>query len=105
MAQKFRKNDQVIIISGSDRGKIGKILSFFKTKVILEGLNLATVHKKPTSSSAGQIIKIERPIHISNISHVEDGKAIKIKFMTDPSEEKNFAVKSRVSRKSGKKIV
>jgi len=105
MAQKFKKNDQVVVITGSSKGKIGKIVSLSTTKVTVEGVNVATVHKKPTSSTPGQIVKVEKPIHISNISHVEDGKAVKIKFVTESGEGKVFTRKSRVSKKSGKKIV
>lgn len=104
MANKFKKGDQVIVITGSSKGKVGKITSLPKGKVVVEGVNLATVHKKPTSSAPGQIIKVEKPIHISNISHVEDGKAVRIKFITDPGEGKVFSRKNRVSKKSGKKI-
>jgi len=105
MAQKFKKGDQVIVISGSSKGRVGRIVSLSATKVIVEGANVATVHKKPTSSTPGQIIKVEKPIHVSNISHVEDGKAVKIKFVTESGEGKIFTRKSRISKKSGKKIV
>lgn len=105
MAHKFKKNDQVVVISGSSKGKIGKITSLSDVKVTVEGVNIATVHKKPTSTTPGQILRVEKPIHISNISHVEDGKAVKIKFVTESGEGKIFTRKSRVSKKSGKKIV
>lgn len=105
MANKFKKNDQVIVLSGSSKGKSGKIISLSGDKVTVEGVNVATVHRKPTSSAPGQIVKVEKPIHISNISHVEDGKAVKIKFVTEAGEGKIFTRKSRVSKKSGKKIV
>jgi large subunit ribosomal protein L24 len=101
---KFRKNDQVIVISGSSKGKIGKITSILENKVIVEGANLATVHKKPTSNTPGQIVKVEKPIHISNIAHVEDGKPVKISFKVESGEGKVFLRKSRISKKSGKKI-
>lgn len=104
MANKFKKNDQVIVISGSDKGKSGKIISINNEKVIVEGVNIATVHKKPTSSNPGQILKVEKPIHISNVSHVENGKAVKVKFVVESGEGKPFARKFRVSKKSGKKI-
>lgn len=104
MANKFKKGDQVIVISGSSKGRTGKITSISEDKVVVEGANIATVHKKPTQSSPGQILKIEKPIHISNISHVEDGKPVKVKFSIDSGEGKNFVRKNRVSKKSGKKI-
>lgn len=103
-ASKFKKGDQVIVIAGSSRGKVGKILSIVKDKVLVEGANFATTHKKPTSQAPGQIVKVEKPIHISNVSHVENGKAVKIKFVTEPGEKKVFTRKTRLSKKSGKKI-
>lgn len=103
--KKFRKGDEVIIISGSNKGKIGKLLSFSGSdKVIVDGVNLATIHKKPTSAEAGKVIKSEKPIHISNISHVEDGKAVKIGFLIDNGEKKAFSGKNRISKKTKNKI-
>ncbi len=104
MAQKFKKGDQVLVLAGSSKGKVGKILSLSGEKVTVEGANITTIHKKPTSSTPGQIVKIEKPIHISNISHIENGKAVKIKFVTEAGEGKIFTRKNRVSKKSGKKI-
>lgn len=101
---KFKKGDQVLVIAGSNKGKIGKIISIDNQKVVVEGVNIATVHKKPTSQNPGEIVKVEKSIHISNISHVENGKAVKVKFVTDSGEGKPFSRKSRVSKKSGKKI-
>ncbi len=104
MSNKFKKNDQVIVISGSSKGKSGKIIDIDGDKVIVEGANVATVHKKPTSSNPGQILKVEKPIHISNIAHAEEGKAVKVKFVIDSGEGKAFTRKYRVSKKTGKKI-
>ena len=104
MAHKFKKNDQVIVISGSDKGKKGKIKSIANGKVVIDGINLATIHKKPTQSAPGQIVKEERPVHLSNISHIEDGKPIKVAFKLDSGEGKDFKRKNRVSKKTGKKI-
>jgi large subunit ribosomal protein L24 len=101
---KFKKGDQVIVIAGSSKGKTGKILSITADKALVEGVNVATVHKKPTSQNPGQILKVEKPIHRSNISHVENGKAVKIKIVTESGEGKAFTRKARVSKKSGKKI-
>jgi large subunit ribosomal protein L24 len=104
MAIKFKKNDQVVIIAGSDKGKTGKVLSVKENRVLVEGVNLATIHKKPTSNQAGEIVKAERAVHISNISHVENGKPIKIAFKIEEGAGKKFSRKVRVSRKTGKKI-
>lgn len=104
MAQKFKKGDEVIVISGADKGKIGKIKTIANDKIIVEGVNIVKKHQKPTQQEPGKIVKKEKPIHISNISHVEDGKAVKIKFTIDSKEGKAFVNKSRVSKKTGKKI-
>lgn len=101
---KFKKNDQVIVISGSDKGKTGKITVVAGDKVTVEGINLSTVHKKPTQSGPGQIVKVEKPIHISNISHIENGKAVKVKITIESGDAKSFKRKVRTSKKSGKKI-
>lgn len=104
MANKFKKGDQVIVLAGASRGKIGKIIALRGEKVTVEGVNVATVHKKPNQQNPGQILKVEKPIHISNVSHVENGKAVKVKFVTDSGEGKIFKRKNRVSKKSAKKI-
>jgi ribosomal protein L24 len=54
--------------------------------------------------SSGEIVKAERPIHISNVSHVENGKAIKIGFKIENGEGKAFTRKTRISKKTKKKI-
>ena len=104
MANKFKKGDQVVIISGSDKGKIGNITLSQGDRVVVGGVNLRTVHKKPTSNNPGQIMKVEKPIHVSNVSHVEDGKPVKISFKIEEGEGKSFVKKTRISRKTGKKI-
>ena len=105
MASKFKKGDQVIVIAGSSKGKIGKIIAFNgNSKVVVEGVNLVTIHKKPTNNTPGEIKKVEKSIHISNISHVEDGKPVKISFSIDVGEGKSFLRKNRVSKKTKKKI-
>lgn len=104
MAKRFKKNDQVIVIAGSNKGKQGEIIAIKGNKITVKGINMATVHKKPTSSEPGKILKVEKPIDASNVSHVEGGKAVKIKFVIDSGEGKDFSRKYRVSKKSDKKI-
>ncbi len=104
MAIKFKKSDQVIVITGSNKGKIGSILSIKGDRVLVEGVNLATVHKKPTSNQAGEIVKVAKPIHISNIAHIENDKPVKVGFKIEPGTGKNFVGKIRISKKTGKKI-
>ncbi|MCE1275045.1 MAG: 50S ribosomal protein L24 [Chlorobiaceae bacterium] len=65
-----KKNDSVVVISGNDRGKSGKVLKVFpqKGRVIVEGVNIRKRHMRPTQSSPqGSIIEREFPIHASNV--------------------------------------
>jgi large subunit ribosomal protein L24 len=65
-----KKNDSVVVISGNDRGKSGKILKVFpqKSRVIVEGVNIRKRHMRPTQSRPqGAIIEREFPIHVSNV--------------------------------------
>ena len=102
--KKFKKNDRVIIISGSSKGKIGNIIQIKDKKAVVQGVNLKTVHKKPTSTEQGKIIKKEVYIDLSNISHVENNKAIKIKYVTSGNEAKPFKNKVRQNKENGNQI-
>jgi large subunit ribosomal protein L24 len=79
----IRSGDTVLVISGDDKGKKGKILSvdLKKRRAIVEGLNMVTKHIKPTANSPqGGIEKKEAPIHISNLMLVDpkSGEATRI---------------------------
>ena len=69
----IKKNDQVIVIAGNEKGKKGKVLSVDHEagRVIVEGVNMATLHKKPRrQGEAGGIIKQEASLNISNVMHI-----------------------------------
>lgn len=71
MAKKLRKNDEVIVIAGKDKGRQGKILQILSDAMVLvEGINIVKKHQKPNPKlgSQGGIIDKEAPIHISNIA-------------------------------------
>jgi len=66
----LKKNDQVEIITGKDKGRVGKIIRLIpdKNKAIVERVNMIKRHKKPTQmNQQGQILEIEAPLHISNL--------------------------------------
>lgn len=68
-----KKGDNVIVLSGKDKGKKGKVLSCIPKsgKVIVEGVAMATKHKKPrTQAEAGGIIHQETPIYACKVMHV-----------------------------------
>lgn len=65
-----KKNDDVVVIAGNDKGKSGKVLKVFpqKGRVIVEGVNIRKRHMRPTQTSPqGSIIEREFPIHASNV--------------------------------------
>lgn len=81
---KIKVGDTVLVIAGDEKGKQGKVTSVdnVKNRAIVEGLNLATKHIKPTAQNpqANGIVKKEAPIHISNLKLVEPatGKATRV---------------------------
>ena len=69
----IKKNDTVIVLSGKDKGKKGKVLEAMPAsgKVIVEGVNVATKHKKATSQTEqGGIVKKEAPIYACKVQRV-----------------------------------
>ncbi len=67
---KIRKNDDVIVITGKDKGSRGNVLSVAGDYVMVSGINKVKKHQKPNpvKGEAGGIVEIEKPIHISNIA-------------------------------------
>ena len=65
---KLKTNDQVQIIAGKDKGKKGKIIKSFPrtNKIVVEKVNIRTKHIKKTHQKAGEIVKFEAPIDVSN---------------------------------------
>lgn len=66
----LKKNDQVEVTTGKDKGRVGKILRVLKDqdKVVVERINMIKRHTKPTEmNQQGQIVDKEAPIHVSNI--------------------------------------
>jgi len=69
-----KKNDNVIVLTGKDKGKTGKILRAFprEDKVLVEGINIKKVHERAKNKSGkGQIIEKNFPIHASNVKTVD----------------------------------
>jgi large subunit ribosomal protein L24 len=66
----LKKNDQVEVIAGKDKGRVGKILRLVlnKDKAVVERINMVKRHKKATEmNQQGQIVEKEAPIHVSNL--------------------------------------
>jgi large subunit ribosomal protein L24 len=103
---KIRRNDEVVVISGKDRGKTGRVLRVdpAKQRVYVEGLNIIKRHQRPQqvrgaqrAETVGGVIEKEGPIHISNV------------MLLDPSDHRPTRVgvsheggeRRRVTRRSG----
>jgi large subunit ribosomal protein L24 len=97
---KIKRNDQVIVIAGKDKGKKGRVLRVIadKNRVLVEGVGMIKKHLKPNPqrNSAGGILEQEAPIHISNVSLLDsDGKATRAGFRFEGDK------KIRVARSNG----
>ena len=95
----IKKDDTVVIISGKDKGKKGKILKVYPKdeKVLVEGLNIQTKHQKQTKKVASEIKHQEGPVHVSNVMLWET----KEKAPTRVGYTIENGVKKRVSKKTG----
>lgn len=96
-AAKIKKGDQVIVLSGKDKGKTGTVTVAMPkdSKVIVGGINVATRHKKPTQADPqGGLEKIEAPLHVSKVAHVVDGKPTRVRFEVQDGKKVRIAVKT-----------
>jgi len=100
---KIKKGDQVVVLTGRDKGAKGEVLMVLpeKRRVVVQGVNLVTKHQKPTQVSPGGIQKKELPIHVSNVAIADpkSGDATRVGY-------KNLkdGKKVRVAKKSGDTI-
>lgn len=99
---KIKKGDQVVVLSGDDKGKTGEVVKSMpkEGKVVVQGVNLVKRHTQPSQTTPGGIVTKEAPINVSNVAIVDpkSGKASKIGY-----KEVN-GNKVRVARKSGEVI-
>ena len=100
---KIKKEDNVVVISGRDKGKQGKVLRVFpaEERAVVQGVHIARRHSKPSMGDPGGIVEKELKIHISNLAHI------------DPQSNKPTRVgykfldggrKVRIARRSGEVI-
>jgi large subunit ribosomal protein L24 len=100
---KIKKGDDVIVISGRDKGKKGSVLRVIPDdlRVIVQGVNMVKRHTRPGPGGPGGIVEKEAPIHISNVSHVDPkgNKPTRVGFKTLSGDRK-----VRFARRSGEVI-
>jgi large subunit ribosomal protein L24 len=98
-AAKIKKGDSVVVRSGKDKGRTGTVLQVSpkEEKVLVQGVNVAVRHRKPTQENPqGGIERREAPMHISKVSLADpkDGKATRVRFETKDGKKVRVAVKS-----------
>jgi len=86
MSKWIKKDDQVLVVAGNDKGKVGKVLQRDKDFVVVQGVNMRKKHlKKSQKSQMAQIVEMEMPIHLSNVALcTKDGKKIKPRVKVKP---------------------
>ncbi len=104
MAARIRKGDTVVVISGDDAGKKGKVLRVLREegRVVVEGINVVKRHTRPTPRSpSGGIVEREQAIHSCKVMPVDPktGKGTRVRFKTLES-----GTKIRVAVQSGEEI-
>ena len=99
---KIKKDDTVLVITGKDKGKTGKVLKAFpkENRVIVEGVNIQTKHQKAKQDVPAQIVKVEGPIDASNVMYYDKkaSSGTRIGYKTENGK------KVRYSKKSGNVI-
>ena len=100
---KIKKDDNVVVISGRDKGKSGEVLRVYpaEARAIVQGVHIARRHTKPRMGDPGGIVEKELTIHVSNLAHVDpqSGKPTRVgyKFLDDGR-------KVRFARRSGEML-
>jgi large subunit ribosomal protein L24 len=104
MAMKIKKGDRVRVIAGKDKGSEGIVLRAIPSalKVIVEGINFAKKHVRPSMNDPkGGVKQVEAPVHVSNVMVVsaKDGRPVRVARRANAE-----GVRQRVSKKSGQVI-
>jgi large subunit ribosomal protein L24 len=104
MPARIRRDDEVVIIGGKDRGKTGKVLRVdpAKQRVYVDGLNIIKRHQRarPGTMQQGGVIEREGPIHLSNVALLDpkDKRPTRVGVVVEDGERR------RVARRSGSKF-
>jgi large subunit ribosomal protein L24 len=106
---KIRKSDNVMVISGNDKGKTGKVLKVFPkvSRVIVEGINLRKRHTKPSQRNPqGGILEKESPIHVSNVMLIDSktNEPTRLGSQIILDEKTGKKKRARISRVSGEMV-
>jgi large subunit ribosomal protein L24 len=99
MAQKIKKGDRVVVLSGKDKGRHGTVIKAMpkEGKVVVEGINVHARNTKPSQARPqGGIVRAEAPLHVSKVA-IEDpktGKPTRVRFEERDGRKVRVAVRS-----------
>ena len=97
-AQKIKKGDTVVVLSGKDKGRTGEVVKAMPKdgKVIVSGINVHARHRKPTQQSPqGGIERKEAPLHVSKVAiATADGKPSRVRFEVREGKKVRIAAKT-----------
>ncbi len=97
---KIKKGDNVVVITGRDKGKAGEVLRVLpaERRLIVQGIHIARRHTKPRMGDPGGIVDKELTIHVSNVAHIDpqSGKPTRVGYKTLDDGRK-----VRIARRSG----
>jgi large subunit ribosomal protein L24 len=99
---KLKKGDNVLVISGKDKGQEGEVVQVFPAdnKVIVNGINTAKKHSKTSrNNKQGGIIDRDMPVHASNVMLVHKGKPTRVGYKLNSD-----GTKVRIAKRSGEVI-
>lgn len=95
MAAKIKKGDNVVVLTGKDKGRTGQVLQVLPTenRVVVQGVNMVQRHTRPTQADPqGGIKDKEASLHLSNVAIVDaNGKATRVGFKVDGDKKVRFA--------------
>ena len=95
---KIKKGDNVVVISGRDKGKSGEVLRVFPTesRLVVQGVHIARRHTRPSMGNPGGIVEKELTIHVSNVAHIDpsSGRPTRVGYKTVDGRKVRFARRS-----------
>ncbi len=97
---KIRKGDNVVVLTGKDKGRTGEVLQVMpkEDRALVRGINMIVRHQRQTQAQEGGLIRREAPIHLSNlvVADPKDGKPTRVGFRVEKD-----GTKVRVAKRSG----
>ena len=99
MAAKIKKGDEVVVLSGKDKGRKGTVQTVMpkEGKVVVEGINVVARHRKPSQQNPqGGIDRFPAPMHLSKVAVADpkDGSPTRVRFEMKDGKKVRVAVKS-----------